>query len=49
MIFAYWDGDDRSILTEMFSAWRVHFPEFHVLGDHDILSLIRRSTFSGLC
>ena len=42
MIFAYWDSDDHGILTEMISAWRAHFPEFRVLGDRDMLSLIER-------
>jgi hypothetical protein len=40
MIFACWDNDDRTILTEMISAWRGHFPEFRVLSDHDIVTLI---------
>jgi hypothetical protein len=42
IIFAYWDSDDHSILTEMISAWRSHFPQFRVLGDRDILPLIER-------
>jgi hypothetical protein len=42
MIFAYWDSDDRTILTEMISAWRGHFPEFRVLSNHDIVPLIER-------
>jgi hypothetical protein len=42
MIFAYWDSDDSTILTEMISAWRGHFPEFRVLSNHDIVPLIER-------
>jgi len=42
IIFAYWDSDDHSILTEMISVWRCHFPQFRVLGDRDILPLIER-------
>jgi hypothetical protein len=42
MIFACWDSDDHSLLTEMISAWRTHFPQFRVLGDRDILSLIEQ-------
>jgi hypothetical protein len=42
IIFAYWNSDDHSILTEMISAWRGHFPQFRVLGDRDILPLIER-------
>jgi hypothetical protein len=41
-IFAYWDSPDHTILTEMIAAWREHFPQFFVLGDHDILLLIER-------
>jgi hypothetical protein len=46
MIFAYWDSDDRTILTEMISAWRGHFPEFRVLSNHDIVPLIERQLAS---
>jgi hypothetical protein len=38
-ILAYWDSDDRTILTEMISAWWGHFPEFRVLSNHDIVPL----------
>jgi hypothetical protein len=41
-IFAYWDSRDHAILAEMIAAWREHFPQFFVLGDHDILPLIEQ-------
>ena len=42
VIFAYWDRSDHTILAEMIAAWREHFPQFVMLGDHDILPLIHR-------
>src|SRR5882724_2567306 len=42
IIFAYWDSRDHTILGEMIAAWREHFPQFLLMGDHDILPLIDR-------
>jgi Glycosyltransferase sugar-binding region containing DXD motif len=41
-IFAYWDSPDYTMLSEMIAAWREHFPQFLVLGDHDVVPLIER-------
>src|SRR5262245_36599709 len=41
-IFAYWDTRDHTILTEMIAAWREHFSQFFLIGDHDVLPLIDR-------
>jgi hypothetical protein len=42
VIFAYWDSSDQTILADMIAAWRKHFPQFLMLGDHDIFPLVER-------
>jgi mannosyltransferase OCH1-like enzyme len=42
MIFCYWHGTERDVIREGVNAWRDHFPDFRVVGDSDIESMIVR-------
>jgi mannosyltransferase OCH1-like enzyme len=42
MIFCYWHGTERDLIREGVYAWRDHFPDFRVIGDLDIESMIAR-------
>jgi Glycosyltransferase sugar-binding region containing DXD motif len=41
-VFAYWHDDNISVLDELVVAWSAQFSEFRILGDADIIPLIRR-------
>ena len=40
MIFAYWHDSDHSPIGSFIAHWRAHFPEFRVIGDHEVEPLI---------
>jgi hypothetical protein len=42
LIFGYWHSTDHDRIREAVEAWRVHFPDFRVIGDKDIEPLIAR-------
>ena len=41
-VFAYWDGEDRTAIAEFMDHWSGHFPGFHVYGNDEVASLLRR-------
>jgi glycosyl transferase-like sugar-binding protein len=41
-VFAYWHDTDLSVLAPFIEHWHQHFPQFHVLGDGDVVPLINR-------
>jgi hypothetical protein len=38
--FAYWDGEDHSVISDFSAEWCGAFPDFRIYGDRDIVPLV---------
>jgi mannosyltransferase OCH1-like enzyme len=41
-VLAYWDRDDRSMISQFVADWSAAFPHLRVAGDEDVVPLIER-------